>query len=134
MDLDEEDCRDAFESVFLGALRIARAVANTAGANDVQLWGGIVINGNGITNNCSDAERAADQCHVTSEGQPSNYGGDDNAESSGILNYVIVKHTGFEVAPGDPLTLKFAATNAGGSDFKPGPRADLDDFVHWNRW
>jgi hypothetical protein len=92
----------------------ADAVANTAGANDVQLWGGIVINGNGITNNCSDAERAADQCHVTSEGQPSNYGGDDNAESSGILNYVIVKHTGFEVAPGDELNgITFNAVGSG---------------------
>jgi hypothetical protein len=79
------------------------AVTGTAGANDVQLWGGLVINGNGITNNCSDAERQNNQCHVTAEGQPSNYGGNNNAESSGELRYVIVKHTGFEVAPGDEL-------------------------------
>jgi hypothetical protein len=92
----------------------ADAVTGTAGANDVQLWGGIVINGNGITNNCTDAERAADQCHVTSEGQPSNYGGDDNTESSGVLNYVIVKHTGFEVAPGDELNgISFNAVGSG---------------------
>lgn len=79
------------------------AVAGTVGPEDVQQWGGIVINGNGITNNCSDAERAADQCHVVSEGQPSNYGGNDNADNSGVLRYVVVKHTGFEVAPGDEL-------------------------------
>jgi hypothetical protein len=92
----------------------ADAVTNTAGANDVQLWGGIVVNGNGITNNCSDAERAADQCHVTSEGQPSNYGGDDNSESSGSLRYVVVKHTGFEVAPGDELNgITFNAVGSG---------------------
>ena len=89
------------------------AVTNTAGANDVSLWGGIVINGNGITNNCTDAERAADQCHVVSEGQPSNYGGDDNADNSGVLRYVIVRHTGFEMDPGDELNgITF---NAGGS-------------------
>jgi hypothetical protein len=81
----------------------ADAVTGTAGANDVQLWGGMVINGNGITNNCTDEERAADQCNVVSEGQPSNYGGNDNADSSGILRYVIVKHSGYEVAPGDEL-------------------------------
>jgi hypothetical protein len=90
------------------------AVTNTAGANDVSLWGGIVINGNGVTNNCTDAERAADQCHVVSEGQPSNYGGDDNADNSGVLRYVIVKHTGFEVAPGDELNgITFNAVGSG---------------------
>ena len=90
------------------------AVSGTAGANDVSLWGGIVINGNGITNNCNDAERAADQCHVVSEGQPSHYGGDDNADNSGVLRYVIVKHTGFEVAPNDELNgITFNAVGSG---------------------
>jgi hypothetical protein len=80
------------------------AVTGTAGPEDVQLWGGIVINGNGITNNCTDAERAANQCHVEGEGVGEIfYGGNDNAESSGILRYVVVKHTGFEIAPGDEL-------------------------------
>ena len=90
------------------------AVSGTAGPEDVQLWGGVVINGNGITNNCSDAERAANQCHVVSEGQPSNYGGSNNAESSGVLRYVVVKHTGFEVAPGDELNgITFNAVGSG---------------------
>ena len=89
-------------------------VSDTAGANDVSLWGGLVINGNGITNNCTDAERAADQCHVESEGQPSNYGGNDNADNSGILRYVVIKHTGFEVAPGDELNgITFNAVGSG---------------------
>ena len=92
----------------------ADAVTRTAGANDVQLWGGVVINGNGITNNCSDAERTGNQCHVTAEGQPSNYGGNNNAESSGVLRYVVVKHTGFEVAPGDELNgITFNAVGSG---------------------
>jgi hypothetical protein len=90
------------------------AVTGTAGPEDVQLWGGIVINGNGITNNCTDAERAANQCHVVSEGQPSNYGGNSNTESSGVLRYVVVKHTGFEVAPGDELNgITFNAVGSG---------------------
>jgi hypothetical protein len=89
-------------------------VTRTAGPEDVQLWGGIVINGNGITNNCSDAERANNQCHVESEGQPSYYGGDNNAESSGVLRYVIVKHAGFEVAPDDELNgITFNAVGSG---------------------
>jgi hypothetical protein len=90
------------------------AITGTAGANDVQQWGGIVINGNGITNNCTDAERTGNLCHVVSEGQPSHYGGNNNAESSGVLRYVIVKHTGFEVAPGDELNgITFNAVGSG---------------------
>jgi hypothetical protein len=90
------------------------AVSGTAGAFDVQLWGGIVLNGNGITNNCTDAQRTSNACHVESEGRPSFYGGNDNAESSGTLRYVVVKHTGFEVAPGDELNgITFNAVGSG---------------------
>jgi hypothetical protein len=90
------------------------AITGTATANDVSQWGGIVINGNGITNNCSDAERTGNLCHVISEGQPSNYGGSNNAENSGSLQFVVVKHTGFEVAPGNELNgITFNAVGSG---------------------
>ena len=90
------------------------AVSDTAGPEDVALWGGVVINGNGITNNCSDQQRTDGDCHVTSEGQPSNYGGNDNTESSGTLRYVVVKHTGYEVAAGDELNgITFNAVGSG---------------------
>lgn len=79
------------------------AVSHTAGPYDVQLWGGVVINGNAITNNCTDAQRASNACHVQAEGRPSYYGGNDPADNSGILRYVVIKHAGFEVAPGDEL-------------------------------
>jgi hypothetical protein len=90
------------------------AVSRTAGPYDVQLWGGIVINGNGVTNNCTDAQRASNGCHVQSEGRPSYYGGNDNADNSGTLRYVVVKHPGFEVAPGDELNgVTFNAVGSG---------------------
>lgn len=90
------------------------AINDIAGANDVSQWGGIVINGNGITNNCTDADRAGDTCHVVAEGQPSHYGGDDNEEDSGILRYVVVKHTGFEVTPDSELNgITFNAVGSG---------------------
>jgi hypothetical protein len=79
------------------------AVTGTAGPEDVQLWGGVVINGNGITNNCTDEQRANGTCAVVSEGQPTFYGGNNNAENSGVLRYVVIKHAGFEVAPDDEL-------------------------------
>jgi hypothetical protein len=81
----------------------ADLVLGSAGKFDTQLWGGVVINGNGITNKCNDAQRANRTCNIQAEGKPSFYGGNANDESSGVMRYVVVKHPGFEVAPGDEL-------------------------------
>lgn len=79
------------------------AVLGVADPFATQLWGGVVINGRGITNKCDDDQRSNDSCHIQSEGKPSHYGGDDNADDSGILRYVVIKHPGAEAAPGDEL-------------------------------
>lgn len=76
--------------------------------SDRGLWGGVQINGNGITNKCTDEQRQptannVHNCHVTAEGRPATYGGNNNSESSGILRYVVIKHAGFEVVDGSEL-------------------------------
>lgn len=76
--------------------------------SDRGLWGGLQINGNGLTNKCSEADRQSTAnnvhgCHVTAEGRPATYGGTNNAENSGVLRYVQVRHAGFEVVEGDEL-------------------------------
>ena len=100
--------------------------------SDRGLWGGLQINGNGWTNKCDDgtptgARGGVDpmvagvndpdypggdfaptsnnvhNCHVTAEGRPATYGGNNNAENSGVLRYVVVKHAGFEVVDGNEL-------------------------------
>ncbi len=89
-------------------------INGTVDPEAVAQWGGVVINGNGITNQCSDDQRTNDACHVVSEGQPSNFGGNNNASSAGILRYVQVKHTGFEVVDGDELNgITFNAVGSG---------------------
>lgn len=75
---------------------------------DRGLWGGVQINGNGLTNKCSDAERQPTggnphNCHATAEGRPASYGGNNNAENSGSLRYVVIKHAGYEVVEGSEL-------------------------------
>ncbi|MDX1499328.1 MAG: hypothetical protein R3176_05495 [Woeseiaceae bacterium] len=87
------------------------------------LWGGLQINGNGITNKCHDGTATGNlqdagipsqflptpdsvnphNCHAEAEGRPAAYGGNNNAENSGVLTYVVVKHAGFEVVDGDEL-------------------------------
>ena len=79
----------------------------------VQQWGGIVINGFGVTNQCDyTGTRGTDNfavsdCHILAEGaagsDASHYGGDNDKDSSGRLEYVIVKHTGAQQGNGDEL-------------------------------
>ena len=89
-------------------------VDGTVGPEDVQQWGGVVINGFGVTNKCAytgtrgDAAFAlAGECHVAAEGagglDESFYGGVNDDDSSGQLEYVVVKHTGATVGNGDEL-------------------------------
>ena len=86
------------------------------GARAIQQWGGIVINGFGVSNKCSyDGIRGEEgfgltpgtECSIEAEGSEgddeSQYGGDNDDDSSGILEYVVVKHTGAQVANGDEL-------------------------------
>ena len=101
----------------------ARAATPTLEYDAVQEWGGVVINGFGITNKCAYTGTAAagdlatTDCHVDAEGaaclDESQYGGDNNADSSGRLEYVIVKHPGAEVANGDELNgISFGAVGS----------------------
>ncbi|MGQ9427338.1 hypothetical protein ACXYTJ_14130 [Gilvimarinus sp. F26214L] len=78
-------------------------VDGAANEGDRGLWGGVQINGNGQTNKCTLAEISDNNCHVTAEGKPATYGGNNNEESSGVMRYVQIRHAGFEVVDGDEL-------------------------------
>jgi hypothetical protein len=97
----------------LSDIQSQRAAAPTLAFDAVQQWGGMVINGFGVTNKCSYTgtvaanNLATTDCHVDAEGaaglDESQYGGDNNDDNSGRLEYVRVKHTGAQVANGDEL-------------------------------
>ncbi|WP_286235106.1 hypothetical protein [Thalassotalea sediminis] len=57
-------------------------------------WGGIIINGNGLTNQCTNAQRAADTCNVASEGITSYFGGNDNTDGSGNIKWAKIWYAG----------------------------------------
>lgn len=89
-------------------------VLGTVGPEDVSQWGGMVIDGFGVTNKCAyvgtrgqPGFALASECHVDSEGSAGNdenqYGGDNDDDGSGQLEYVVVKHTGATVGNGDEL-------------------------------
>jgi len=88
-------------------------IEGTVGPEDVQQWGGMVINGFGVTNQCdytgsvAGGDLATTDCHVDAEGaaglDESQYGGDNNNDSSGRLEFVVLKHSGATVGNGDEL-------------------------------
>ena len=89
-------------------------VNGTVGPEDVQQWGGVVINGFGVTNKCEYTGTRGQagfalvgECHVDAEGSAgldeSQYGGANDDDNSGELSYVVVKHTGATVGNGDEL-------------------------------
>ena len=57
-------------------------------------WGGIMVNGFGYTNECTNAERAATNCNSDSEGITSYYGGSNNEDSSGNIKYAHIWYAG----------------------------------------
>ncbi|RUO47290.1 hypothetical protein CWE21_08865 [Pseudidiomarina aquimaris] len=76
------------------------------------LWGGIVINGFGISNKCDQNDLA--NCVLQGEGGAGFYGGDDNADDSGVLRYALVKYAGYEVSLDNELNgITFNAVGSG---------------------
>jgi hypothetical protein len=99
-------------------------ILGTVTPEAVEEWGGIVIDGFAVTNKCAyTGTRGVDlalvsECSLDSEGSEGDdanqYGGANDDDDSGILRYVVVKHTGAEVANGDELNgISFAAVGRG---------------------
>lgn len=112
-------------------------IEKTATVADRGLWGGLQINGNGLTNKCTDGERTATatnphSCHILSEGLPGTYGGNNNNESSGTLKYVVVKHAGYKVVEGNELNaINFNAVGSGTVVDHVQSYAAQDDAFEW---
>lgn len=93
----------------------------------VRQWGGMVINGFGVTNKCTyTGTRGEDDfaygtptgCNNVAEGADgkgtTNFGGLSDNDSSGVLKYFIVKHTGADVGNDNELNgISFNAVGSG---------------------
>lgn len=64
------------------------------------LWGGLVVNGNALINGCTAGTAL---CEAEAEGNAGKYGGNNSAESSGAITYLVVKYAGYEISPGNEL-------------------------------
>ncbi len=77
----------------------------TAGRGE---WAGLALMGNAKSNECGTP------CNVEAEGGIGSYGGTDDADSSGTLKYVVIRHAGNEITVDNELNgLTLFATGSG---------------------
>ncbi len=76
-------------------------VAGSNGDSGRSEWGGFVISGCGLANQCNDPV----SCDFILEGflTPFNSGGQDNADDSGDVEYLVVQQPGFPIAAANEL-------------------------------
>lgn len=66
-------------------------------------WGGLIIHGYGLHNECLTADDGTVACNVDSEGESGFAGGYTADDDSGDLAYVVVAEGGYEFAPGNEI-------------------------------
>ena len=63
-------------------------------------WGGLIMHGYGLHNECSEG---GSYCDIDSEGESGFAGGYDPNDSSGVLRYVVVAEGGYEFSTGNEI-------------------------------
>jgi hypothetical protein len=94
---------------------------------DQGLWGGLIILGKATTNNTTDQQV---------EGVPAEYsatyGGTEDADNSGKLNYVSIRHGGTDIGAGNEINgLTLAAVGSGTEIDYVEVVANKDDGIEW---
>lgn len=114
------------------------APLNTAGESNVALWGGVVLLGNAPTNLANECGTGYGTCVIeglTVPGFPAafaTYGGVDPNDSSGILEYVSIRHAGDEIGNGNELNgLTLGGVGQGTKIAFVEIYANFDDGFEW---
>jgi hypothetical protein len=99
--------------------------------NDRGLWGGVIILGK------AKASLSGDALENQIEGIPASdtnglYGGSDNADDSGTMNYVSIRHGGTSIGDGNEINgLTLGAVGTGTSISNIEVVANVDDGIEW---
>jgi len=76
------------------------SVEGTTDIDSIGQWGGLVLLGRAAISTCpGTAAPGTATCEAQVEGANGYYGGNDDADNTGMLKYVRVMHSGFEVLP-----------------------------------
>ncbi len=114
------------------------APLNAAGGANVALWGGLVILGEASTNLSDPCGTGTGTCTVeglTVPGFPvadAKYGGTDDADSSGSLSFLSVRHAGDEIGNSNELNGVTLAGVGTGTEFRYiDIYCNFDDGIEW---
>lgn len=77
--------------------------SDDAGNDGTGEWGGLIIHGYGLHNECLTADETFVACNVDAEGESGFAGGYTEDDNSGSLSYVVVTEGGYEFAPGNEI-------------------------------
>ena len=92
-------------------------------------WGGIAINGRGRVNGCAPG---VEPCEAEGEGGTGTYGGDDDADDSGVLRYVVIQFGGTEISVDNEINgLGLQAVGSGTTIDHVQIHMNLDDGVEF---
>ncbi|WP_024890826.1 hypothetical protein [Luteimonas huabeiensis] len=79
-------------------------IEGETGPDTIGLWGGLILAGRAPINACpGETQSGTPQCQSQVEGTNAFYGGNAPSDSSGVIRYVQVKYSGFEISPNNEL-------------------------------
>ncbi len=100
---------------------------NDLAADDRGLWGGLIILGDGVLGNTNPTSNI--EGIPTSEPR-AQFGGSNNSNNAGVLQYVSIRHGGAELSPGDEINgLTLGGVGSGTSIDYVEVIANLDDGI-----
>ncbi len=110
-----------------------QSVEGTTGIDSIGQWGGIVILGRANINNCpGTTPYGSATCEAQVEGTNAFYGGNGNTDSSGVLRYVRVMHSGFQILPNNELNgITLAGVGSGTVVDYVQVHNSSDDGIEW---
>lgn len=84
--------------------------ATDLGPTDRGLWGGVILLGRATTNRTGDGQIEG----IPTDEPRAAFGGDNDADNSGVMRYVSIRHGGAELGPGEEINgLTFGAVGSG---------------------
>lgn len=109
------------------------SIEGTTNADSIGQWGGLVILGRAPISNCpGTATPGSATCEAQVEGTNAFYGGNQRADNSGVLKYVRVQHSGFQILPNNELNgITFAGVGSGTLVDYVQVHNSSDDGIEW---
>ena len=109
------------------------SIEGTTTVDSIGQWGGLVILGRAPISNCpGTAQPGTATCEAQVEGTNAFYGGNQAADNSGVLKYVRVQHSGFQILPNNELNgITFAGVGHGTLVDYVQVHNSSDDGIEW---